>query len=215
MDGNRRWAKAENLSTLEGHRTGLTKLKEVAGWARESGVDTLVLYAFSSENWNRASEEVDYLMELAVKALDTELAELRAQDMRIRFIGDLSRLPEAVRTRVQKCEQESRDGKNGTLVFALSYGGRAEIVAAANKLLAEGKKEVDEASFASALWSSGVSDPDIIIRTGGEHRLSNFLSWQSAYSELFFINTYWPDFSKEEFEKILNEFATRERRHGK
>ena len=216
MDGNRRWAKAKGLPTLEGHTAGLTRAKEIIRHAFTRGVGTVVLYAFSTENWNRAPEEVGYLMRLFANALDKEFAELVKEGARIRFIGDLARLPKELRTAAEKSEKENAQNTSGkTLVIALSYGGRAEIVAAANKLIKEGKQEVSEEDVSSALWSAGMPDPDIIIRTSGEKRLSNFLPWQSAYSELFFTTTYWPDFTPEEFDAILAEFAERERRHGK
>lgn len=217
MDGNRRWAKAKGLPTLEGHTVGTAKAKEVIRHAFNRGVGTVVIYAFSTENWKRTPEEVEYLMRLFASALKKEFAELVQEGARIRFTGDLDRLPESLRKAAKKAERDSAETNppDKTLVIALSYGGRAEIVAGVNKLLREGKEVVSEADVSAALWSAGMPDPDLIIRTSGEMRLSNFLPWQSVYSELFFSETLWPAFTTEEFDRILTEFAERERRHGK
>lgn len=215
MDGNRRWAKERGLPTLEGHRAGLEKLKEVSEWAFAAGVQTVVYYAFSTENWKRSPEEVAYLMGLFDTAIHTELETLRENNIRVRFIGDLSKLSSKLRGDALALQEASKGNTRGTIVVALSYGGRPEILAAVNTLLASGAKSVDEDAFRRAMWSADIPDPDLIIRTSGEQRLSNFLTWQSAYSELFFTETKWPDFSKEELERILADFASRERRHGK
>lgn len=216
MDGNRRWAKERGLPTLVGHTEGLKKTKEILRHAFSRGIDTAILYAFSTENWNRTSEEVGYLMNLFNDAIENEFEELSKEGVHVRFIGDLARLPENLRAAARNLEERSATTAKGkTLVIALSYGGRAEIVAGVNKLLQEGKKEVNAEDVAAALWSSGIPDPDLIIRSGGEKRLSNFLPWQSVYSELFFTDSFWPAFTKEEFDSILEEFAARERRHGK
>lgn len=215
MDGNRRWAKERNLPTLEGHRAGLSKLKEATKWAHEAGVKTVYFYAFSTENWNRAPEEVSYLMDLFAKSIKNELNELKKEGVRVRFIGDLSRLAESLRTAALALEEETKANTRGTLVLCLSYGGRLEIVTAANKLLKDGATSVTEENLRGAMWSGDLPDPDLIIRTSGEKRLSNFLMYQVAYSELFFTETKWPDFSKEELLRIFDDYASRERRHGK
>jgi undecaprenyl diphosphate synthase len=216
MDGNRRWAKAHNLASKEGHSAGRTKAKEIARHAFSHGVGTLTLYAFSTENWNRSVTEVSYLMQLFSGALTQELEELLKEGIAVRFIGDFKRLPKKLRLSMESLEQRSAATTTGnTLVIALSYGGRAEILAATNHLLATGKKIVNEKDFSNALWSRGIQDPDIIIRTGGEKRLSNFLTWQSVYSELFFTDSFWPEFSNKEFDAILQDFTTRIRRRGK
>lgn len=216
VDGNRRWAKEHGLLSFEGHAAGLAKAKEIVPHAFSRGVETIILYAFSTENWNRSQEEIEYLMHLFGGALIRELEEFSRENTRIRFIGDLARLPEKLRTSIKKVEEEtsSFDSKK-TLVLAISYGGRTEILSAVNQLLNEGKKNVREEDISEAVWGAGIQDPDLIIRTGGEKRLSNFLPWQSVYSELFFTDTKWPDFKKEEFDTILAEFSIRERRHGK
>lgn len=216
MDGNRRWARARGLSSMEGHTAGLAKAKDIVRHAFSSNIETVILYAFSTENWSRPAPEVSYLMDLFSGALMRELAELSREGIRIRFIGDLARLPEKLREAMQKSEQESNTGVSGrTLVIALSYGGRADILAGVNTLLASHAPRADEKMLQDAMWSHGLADPDIVIRTGGEKRLSNFLTWQTAYSELFFSDSFWPDFSREEFDTVLKSFATRERRRGK
>ena len=215
MDGNRRWAKARGLQGLKGHTAGLGKAKEITRHAFSKGVGTVVLYAFSTENWNRSNEEVKYLMKLFDVVFIRELEKFSKKDIRVRFIGDLSRLPEKLRISASKLEKKSlHTGSVKTLVIAISYGGRAEILAALNRLISEGKTEVQEEDMRTALWTTDIPDPDIIIRTGGEKRLSNFLPWQSIYSELFFSDSLWPDFTKKEFDSILAEFSLRERRRG-
>lgn len=215
LDGNRRWAKERDLPSLEGHRAGFEKLKEVLEWAKERGVGQVTVYAFSTENWNRSPEEVSYLMDLFEHAFDDVASELEKTDGRLKFIGERDRLPAHVQKQMEKAEEATKNGTGMTFVVAISYGGRPEIIAAVNKLLKEGKQSIDEASFSDAMWSAGLKDPDLIIRTSGEQRLSNFLPWQSIYSELFFTDTKWPDFSKEEFERILTEYESRQRRRGR
>jgi undecaprenyl diphosphate synthase len=215
MDGNRRWAKERGLPTLEGHRAGAEKLFELARWASDAGIDQVTVYAFSTENWNRTKEEVGYLMALFEHLFEKEAERFVEAGVRLRFIGDLSLASARIQEVIREAEERTKEGTKGTLVFAFSYGGRPEILAAVNTLLKEGKQEVDEASFREALWSKGLLDPDLILRTGGERRLSNFLLWQSAYSELFFTDTKWPDLTKEEFDRVLKEYGERERRHGK
>jgi len=213
MDGNRRWAKKRMLPTLNGHKKGYEVLKECLRWAKEKGVKYMIVYAFSTENWKRSDEEVSYLMDIFRKAVLSELDSLREEKARILIAGKKSLLPEDIQLSAKKLEEDTKDEDEVTLVIALSYGGRPEIVEAVNKAIKEGK-EVSEETFGDYLWTAGVPDPDLIIRSGGEKRLSNFLPWQSVYSELFFTDTYWPDFSKEEFEKILDEYATKKRRNG-
>lgn len=215
MDGNRRWALSRGLSGIEGHTAGFTKAREIVRHAFSTGIETIILYAFSTENWSRPPKEVAYLMDLFSGALVRELNEISREGIRVRFIGDFTRLPEKLYASIKKLERESTDARLGkTLVIALSYGGRAEIVAAARAIVARGEGMTED-SLARHLWTAEMPDPDIIIRTGGQKRLSNFLPWQSVYSELFFTDTLWPDFSRDEFDSILAEFSDRERRHGK
>lgn len=215
LDGNRRWAKSKGLPAFEGHRRGFNKVKDVMSWAKEAGISFVVAYTFSTENWNRAPEEVLYLMDLFKEMLTIKLAELKKEGLRVRCIGDLVRFSPELQELMRKAESDTANLPGPTLVLALSYGGRAEIIQAVKHIAREGGAEITEEEFGSYLWGKGIPDPDLIIRTGGEKRLSGFLTWQSVYSELFFVDTYLPDFSKEEFQGILSEFASRERRMGK
>jgi undecaprenyl diphosphate synthase len=215
MDGNRRWAKEKNLPSIEGHRAGLEKIKEVMKWAQDAGIREVTIYTFSTENWNRSREEVGYFMELFEFAFHTWLEEVIKEGIRVRFIGERVRVSEKILKLMEKTEQESNQGEKGTLVVAFSYGGRLEILEAVNKLITEGKGSVTEEEFSAAMWNAGLRDPDLIIRTGGEKRLSGFLTWQSVYSELFFVDEMWPAFTKEHFDAVLAEYSSRERRHGK
>lgn len=215
MDGNRRWARAHNKPVFEGHSEGYKKLEEVVTWVREAKISDIVVYAFSTENWQRAEEEVGYLLKLLRFILENETRKMISSKVRVRFIGDRLRFPEDIQKGMRRMEEETSKDFEVTLHIAASYGGRAEILAATNALLAEGKSSVTEEEFSKKLWSYPMPDPDIIIRTGGDQRLSNFLPWQSVYSELFFVDAFWPEFQQEEFTKILWEFNERERRLGK
>ena len=215
MDGNRRWAKGRGFPTLEGHRHGYEKLKETVRWAKTAGVKHLIVYALSTENWNRTSEEVSYLLDLIRFVLAHELSVFKKENTRIICVGERERFPKDIQELMIKAEEETALLTGMTLVLALSYGGRVEILNAVNVLLASGKKGVTEEVFKQVLWTKDIPDPDLIIRTSGEMRLSGFLPWQAVYSELFFTKTLWPDFSEEEFNSILKEFAGRERRVGK
>jgi undecaprenyl diphosphate synthase len=215
MDGNRRWAREQGKPTLEGHRAGLDRAKEAVRWAHDAGIQEVILYAFSSENWSRAEEEVSYLMKLLEIAFEKWFDQFVQDGSKLRFIGDRGRLSESLQKLMQEAEERSAGGTKGTLAIALSYGGRPEILTAVNELLLEGREQVTEEELRAHMWTAGLADPDLIIRTGGEKRLSNFLLWQSAYSELFFTDTKWPAFTKEEFDSILEDYAARERRNGK
>ncbi len=214
MDGNRRWAKAHGLPTLEGHRRGYEKMKEVLDWVKDAGIRHVIMWGFSTENWGRAPEEVSYLMDLFRHVLIHDLPEIKAKGGRLKFPGQRERFAPDIQELMTKAEEETKDGTH-TLWFALSYGGRAEILMAANTLLKEGKREITEGDFSNALWTADMPDPDLIIRTSGEERLSGFLPWQSVYSELFFLPVMWPDFTKEDFQNVLSDYAARERRRGK
>lgn len=213
MDGNRRWAKARGLPKLEGHRTGADKLKDTVRFVREHGIKHLAVYAFSTENWSREPAEVSYLMDLFRKLVQKEIKELGKEGVRVCFAGQRDRFSPDLQDSMDKSEEETEKNDAITLWICLSYGGRAEIAAAANAAAKSGK--ITEETLAKNLWTAEMPDPDIIIRTGGEKRLSGFLTWQSVYSELFFTDTLWPDFKEEEFNSILAEFAHRERRRGK
>ncbi|MEK7208399.1 MAG: polyprenyl diphosphate synthase [Patescibacteria group bacterium] len=215
MDGNRRFARERGLPTLEGHRRGYEKLKEALKWVRECGASYLVVYAFSTENWNRTAEEVSYLMDLFRLVFRKELGGFKKDGYRVRCIGERERFAPDLQEMTRNAEEETAGGAGPTLVLALSYGGRAEILAAANAAIEGGERALTEERFRRYFWSHDIPDPDLIIRTGGEMRLSGFLPWQSVYSELFFTDTYWPDFSKEEFFSILDGFSERTRNFGK
>ncbi|OIO30386.1 di-trans,poly-cis-decaprenylcistransferase [Candidatus Nomurabacteria bacterium CG1_02_43_90] len=215
MDGNRRWARAHNKPVFEGHNEGYKRLQETIKWAREKGIQHIVAYAFSTENWQRSEEEVGYLMKLFRSILENETQKMIDEHIRVRFIGDRTRFSEDLQKGMERMETATKDLCDITLYMAMSYGGRAEIVHATNELLKEGKEHTSENDFLKKLWSYPMPDPDLVIRTGGVIRLSNFLSWQSAYSELFFVDAWWPDFSREEFNRIIDEFYRRERRMGK
>lgn len=214
MDGNRRWARAHGLPTLEGHRRGYKKLEEALTWCKEAGIMHLAVYALSTENWNRSPEEVAHLVDL-FRDMSVDLKTRVEPDAAIHFVGDRTRFPEDVQRSMERTHADNPPEATHHLWVAASYGGRPEILAAVNALLARGVEHVDEATFARALWSAGMPDPDLIIRAGGEQRLSNFLTWGSVYSELYFAPTYWPAFTRREFDTILAAYATRERRHGK
>lgn len=215
MDGNRRWAREHNLPTLEGHRMGYKKLKEVTDWVDEAGIKFLTVYAFSTENWNRTKKEVVYLMDLFRWVLREEIEEFKNKNIRISVVGEKELLPDDIQKEVLRVEKETKNLTGLHVVLAISYGGRSEIVSAVNKIIKDKKNDVSENDFAKYLWTKDIPDPDLIIRSGGEKRLSNFLPWQSAYSELFFIDTHWPAFTKEEFYSILQEYTLRVKHYGK
>lgn len=213
LDGNRRWAKERGLPKLEGHRRGYERVIDCTRWVRDRGIKHFVAYAFSTENWNREAEEISYFMEVLREMAKKDLRDLAKERVRVRFIGTLNRFDPDIREAMQRAEKESEHNDAITLWICLSYGGRAEIAAAARAAASDGK-EITEESLRAHFWSAEMPDPDIIIRTSGEMRLSNFLLWQAAYSELFFIKPHWPDFSEEALGLILKEFAERKRRFG-
>ncbi len=215
MDGNRRWAKKQGKLVFEGHHAGYDTLTQSVIWARDAGVPNVVAYAFSTENWRRSEDEVGYLMKLFRFVLDNEADKMIAERVRVLFVGDRARFPEDIQKGMERVEQATGKSYEVTLHIAVSYGGRAEILAATNALLASGASSATEEDFAKKLWTYPMPDPDLIIRTGGEQRLSGFLPWQSVYSELFFVPTLWPDFSRVEFDNIVADFRSRERRHGR
>lgn len=215
MDGNRRWANTQTLSVWEGHAHGYSALKHIVDVVREEHIPHMVCYAFSTENWNRAEEEVAYLMTLLKQGLCefSEENRKRGKNTNIRIIGERNRLSTELQQAITDTESKNSTSPELTVWIALSYGGRAEIVDAVNRAI-QNNVYVDECSFGNLLWTEGMPDPDIIIRTSGEKRISNFLLWQCAYSEFFFVDTLWPDFGKSEFQSILEQYATRHRRRG-
>lgn len=223
MDGNRRWARAQGLPTLEGHRKGGDVLTESMRWVRDAGIPHAVYYTFSTENWNRSEEEVTYLMDLFrdwLQKVEDRLDERRSdgkreEPIRVRIVGRRDDFASDIQEQMDQLEQKSseREGARTTIWLALSYGGRAEIVAGVNEAVKRGQ-EVNEEDFEKLLWTAEIPDPDLIVRTGGEQRLSNFMTWRSVYSELLFLDTHWPALTKADFDDILREYETRERRKG-
>ncbi len=221
MDGNGRWAKERNLDRSQGHRKGLDIVHEITNDAADLGVECLTLYAFSTENWNRPQAEVDALMALVVYGIERETPGMIENGVRLSVIGDTSRMPMEVQQRLQKCIEDTAAGTRITLNLALSYSARWEITHAAQQLAQEAAQgiikpeEIDDKMFASRLTTAQLSDPDLLIRTGGEQRISNFLLWQLSYAEFYFTDEYWPDFNKESLCKAIIDFQNRERRYGK
>jgi undecaprenyl diphosphate synthase len=215
MDGNRRWAKARGLPSYQGHSAGREKLKEFLTSARKAGVKHVIAFAFSTENWKRAQEEVMFLLELMLKAFRDDREEFIKEKVQVRFAGALHRFPPELQEAMKKLEDDTRQFEGMSLTLCVSYGGREEIVHAANACVADGITAITEEDISKHVYTAGVPDPDMIIRTSGEMRSSGFLPWQAVYSELFFTDTLWPDFSEEEFLKMIAEYGSRERRIGK
>lgn len=221
MDGNGRWAKKRGLPRSVGHKKGAEVVKEITRAAGELGVKYLTLYAFSTENWQRDPEEVATLMGLLRDYLKSDLKEIQENGVRIIFIGERQMLDADIVEQMAKIEAETAHNDKMTLCIAISYGARQEIVNAARKIAVLARRgdilpeDVDIKMFSDMLYTKDVPDPDLVIRTSGEQRISNYLLWQIAYTEFFFTPTLWPDFGKEELERIINDFNTRERRYGK
>ena len=217
MDGNRRWARARGLPELEGHPAGVEAIRGVLRHARRRGLRVLTLYAFSRENWARSDDEVVALFGLLEAAIRSETPELRAQGVRVRMIGRTDELPPATRASIEDALDATAGGTEMLLNIAFNYAGRTELVDAVRRIVGAGLRpdEIDEATIAGALYTAGTPDPDLVIRTGGEQRLSNFLIWQSAYAELVTTETLWPDFGPEALDAALVEFASRQRRFGR
>jgi undecaprenyl diphosphate synthase len=217
MDGNRRWAKNNGQHSLKGHLAGGETLKNVAAWAKEIGIRHIIFFAFSTENWNRSEEEVSYLLNLIGEFLEKELDHFHKEGGVLHYVGDLSKFSKNLQDKLESAREKTVGNPGPHVYFALNYGGRQEIISAVKSIIRENPEEEDITPeyFAKHLQSYPMPDPDIIIRTSGEQRLSGFLPWQGVYSELFFTKTYWPDFSKEEFLKIIEEYGQRDRRNGK
>ena len=220
MDGNGRWAKARGLPRIAGHRRGVEAVRRTIKAAIADGIRYLTLYGFSSENWNRPASEVRDLMDLLRHYLHSEIAELHEQGVRLRFIGDRPRLPADIIAQIDHAERRTAGNAVFTLVIALSYGGRDEILAAARRMAARAAQgdldpdAIGQEEFSRHLLTSDIPDPDLVIRTSGEQRLSNFLLWQSAYAELVFTKCLWPDFDAETLRAAVSEYCQRERRFG-
>ncbi len=221
MDGNGRWATKRGLPRTAGHKKGAEVVVQIAKAAKEFGVKYLTLYAFSTENWKRSQEEIGALMQLLRQYLDKNFKELEQNDVKIRFIGERYMLDADIVEKMERLEQKTAENKSLVLQIALSYGSRQEILNTAKEIAERVKngdmqpQDIDEQTFSAMLYTGGVPDPDLLIRTSGEQRISNYLLWQIAYSELFFTKTLWPDFAKEEFKSIIENYQTRERRYGK
>ena len=220
MDGNGRWAKQRGLPRIDGHRAGAASGRKIIEECARLGVRYLTLYSFSTENWRRPVDEVSGLMELFYHQLTEELPTLVKNNIRLRAIGDLSRLPLHVRVALNHALERTKNNDRLDLVLAVSYGSRHEITEAVRSIacrVAEGTlqpEQIDQDLFSRSLWTADIPDPDILVRTSGEERISNFLLWQLAYTELFFVPEYWPDFDEQVLHRVIDEYARRERRYG-
>jgi undecaprenyl diphosphate synthase len=217
MDGNRRWAKARGQTEMDGHAAGVEAIREIIRHCVRRGIEVLSLYAFSRENWARSDEEVGGLFVLLEQAIRNETAELKAQGARVRLLGRMEELPPETAASIQGALDATAGGRRLQVNIAFNYSGRTELVDAVRRLVERGLSpaEIDEATLASALYTAGQPDPDILIRTGGDERLSNFLIWQAAYAEFYFSPILWPDFGPDAFDAALVEFASRQRRFGR
>ena len=219
MDGNGRWAKAQGLPRTAGHQQGVETVKKITEEATRLGIKYLTLYTFSTENWNRPSDEVAALMGLIIDHLEEEI--FMKNNVRFRMIGDMSRIPEAVQARINQCIARPAANDKMTMVIALSYSSRWELTRTTQRIAQEileqklKPEDITEDTISKHLETAFMPDPDLLIRTGGELRISNYLLWQCAYTELYFCDTYWPDFNKEELHKAIHDYQSRERRFGK
>ena len=219
MDGNGRWAKAQGLPRTTGHQQGVETVKKITEEATRLGIKYLTLYTFSTENWNRPSDEVAALMGLIIDHLEEEI--FMKNNVRFRMIGDMSRIPEAVQARINQCIARTAANDKMTMVIALSYSSRWELTRTTQRIAQEileqklKPEDITEDTISKHLETAFMPDPDLLIRTGGELRISNYLLWQCAYTELYFCDTYWPDFNKEELHKAIHDYQSRERRFGK
>jgi undecaprenyl diphosphate synthase len=221
MDGNGRWAKQRGLPRIMGHRRGVDALKDILRCCKDWGIQALTAYAFSTENWGRPIEEVDFLMTLFERVLRKELREMMEEDVQIRFVGNLDALPKSLHLEIERAMEQTRQNKSIQFTVATNYGGRQEIIQACRDIASKVQQgllqpqEIDEALFEHHLHTAGISDLDLMIRTSGEMRISNFLLWQVAYAELYVTDTLWPDFDRAEFHRALSAYQQRERRFGK
>ncbi len=220
MDGNGRWAKAQGKHRIFGHKNGVRAVREASEACAEIGVKYLTLYAFSTENWNRPAKEVSALMDLLLLTIGKEIKTLQKNNIRLNAIGNIDQLPASNRKALQRTIDETKDNDRMTLTLALSYGSRDELIAMTKKIAEDHKKgkislnEIDEKLIGENLFTRNIPDPEILIRTSGEHRISNFLLWQIAYAELFFLEKFWPDFDRNDIYRIVHDYQHRERRFG-
>ena len=217
MDGNRRWAKERLLPSMMGHKKGVEALKKTTRACNDLGVKYLTVYAFSTENWNRKKEEVDFLMDLFVSTLTNELAELHDNNVRMNFIGNLAQLSPKLQEVIKNSKEKTKNNTGVTLTIAVNYGSRDEIVQAVKNIVKDGVKEddIDEKLISKYLYTANLPDPDLLIRTSNEKRISNYLLWQIAYSEIYITDIFWPDFDKNQLMIAIVEFLKRQRRWGK
>jgi undecaprenyl diphosphate synthase len=221
MDGNGRWAKQRGLLRIMGHQRGVDSLKGLLRCCKDWGIPALTAYAFSTENWGRPLDEVEFLMTLFERVLRRELKEMMEENVRIRFVGNLEALPTSLQDEIERSMQDTKENTDIQFTVATNYGGRQEILQACRKIATQvqqgliGPDDIDEALFESHLYTAGIPNPDLLIRTSGEMRISNFLLWQMAYAEIYVTQTLWPDFDRMEFHKALLEYQQRERRFGK
>ncbi len=218
IDGNRRWARERGLPAFEGHRQGYENVKKIADLCKQKGIKILTVYVFSTENWNRSKIEVGYLMKLLSRALNKNNVEkYHKKGFRLRILGQKERLSEDLQKETEKAEELTKNNNEMTLNLAISYGGRPEIIQAVRNIIKAkiSDEKVDEELVSKNLWTAGMPDPDLIIRTGGEQRLSGFLTWQSVYSELYFTKIYWPAFTEKDLDEALLDYSQRQRRFGK
>ena len=214
MDGNRRWAKEKNLPSMVGHKKGVDALKTTMRACDEFGIKYLTVYAFSTENWNRKPEEVEFLMNLLGETLKNQLAEMHDNNVIISFIGDITQLNSKLQKILKNAQEVTKNNTGVHLQIAFNYGARAELINAIQKIILSGEKEITENIINKNLYTANIPDPDLIIRTGGEQRISNFLLWQIAYSEILIMQEFWPDFGKEQLINAVIEFSKRKRRYG-
>ena len=216
LDGNGRWATKRNKPRTFGHKNGADNVVDIAIHAKKRGIKYLTVYAFSTENWKRPAKEVDYLMKLMIKFIDDKINQLMNEDCKLNFLGDLSALPKATRKAIEKGVEKTKNNKSLFVNIAINYGGRDEIVHAVKDIIDAGyaKSDIDEKLISDYLYTKDIPDPDLLIRPGGEIRISNFLIYQIAYAELYFSDVLWPDFNEEEFDRALLAYSNRNRRYG-
>ncbi len=216
LDGNGRWATKRNRPRTFGHKNGADNVVDIALYAKDRGVKYLTLYAFSTENWKRPEKEVSYLMKLLFKFIETKMNILMENNVKLNILGDISKLPEFARKACIEAMEKTKDHDGLYLNMALNYGGRADVVKAVKDIVKEGidPNDIDEKTISDHLYTKGMPDPDLMIRTGGDYRISNFLIYQLAYTELYFTKVLWPDFTKDEFDLALEDFTKRDRRYG-
>jgi len=214
MDGNGRWAKERGFKRYIGHKLGIESVREIIGISKKIGIKYLTLYVFSKENWKRPKEEIKFLFNLLKKTLEEELERLKRNNIRVMVMGNVQELRDNVRNFLEKCTHETRNCNGMNVIIAFNYSGREEIIDAVNKILKEKKNINSEKEFSKYLYLKDIPEPDLLIRTSGEMRISNFMLWQIAYTELFFTKKLWPDFRKKDFLEAIEDFSRRERRFG-